>query len=349
MQLAAGTNLHNLWAWLGIFVYWTIAPVVEHMLGRDSTNPTDEQASSLGINLYYKLLVILIIPTQFFLLLHGAYFFSIANAFNQFGRLGWILSNGICSGTLAFLAGHELLHKPNRIYQVMGSSLLTTVCNCGFRIEHLQGHHLNVGTLNDTYSAPLGQSIYDYLPKAFISNLVSPWKLESERLNRKGHSFWSWRNEQIIGSAVSVAMAGIFLSLYGVLGVIFFFAQSVVAWMVLHVINYIQHYGLTRRIRESGKYERPNAAHAWNSNFWLTNMVLLHLPRHSDHHVHPSRDYQMLRHLKESPQMPTGYAGMFVIALIPPLWFRLMDPLIFLYNPPHEQKPKGQLVSNLDL
>lgn len=342
MQLAAGPNHYNLWAWLGVFVYWVIAPILEHVLGRDLANPTNNQIGSLKNNFYYQLLVILIVPAQLFLLFYGAYVFSDFNEFNIFGRIGWILSNGICSGTLAFLAGHELIHKPNRVYQVMGSALLTSVCNYGFRVEHLRGHHVNVGTPDDIYSARLRQSLYEYLPRVCINNLVSPWKLEKERLNRKGHSAWSWRNEQIIGFAVSASMAAILLIIWGIPGAIFFFAQSVTAWVVLHVINYIQHYGLTRRNSASGKYERPNVTHAWNSSFWLTNMVLLHLPRHPDHHVHPGRPYQVLRHRAESPQMPTGYAGMFVMALIPPLWFRLMDPLLCEYYRTQDQDEKAK-------
>jgi alkane 1-monooxygenase len=102
--------------------------------------------------------------------------------------------------------------------------------------------------------------------------------------------------------------------------------------MVLQIINYMQHYGLTRDRGDTSKLERPTAAHAWNSSFWLTNIILLHLPRHPDHHIHPNREYQALQHYNESPQLPTGYAGMFVIALVPPLWFKIMNPLISAYQ-----------------
>jgi alkane 1-monooxygenase len=333
MQFADKPNQYNLWAWWGIFIYWVVAPIIEHMLGKDSANPTSRQINSLEKNLYYELLVIMIIPAQLTLLLYGAHFFSSTNAFNLFGRIGWILSNGLCSTTLAFVAAHELIHKPGRTAQIMGSILLASVCNTGFKIEHLRGHHLYTGTQLDVYSAPLHQSLYDYILKTCYHNLVNPWKLETKRLNRQGHSFWSWRNEQIIGYAASATLAAMFYSFFGVLGLIFFCAQSMVALIVLQIINYIQHYGLARRERDPGKFERPTAAHAWNSNFWLTNIVLLHLPRHSDHHIHPGRGYQVLRHLDESPQMPTGYAGMFIIALIPTLWFKVMNPRVSAYHP----------------
>ena len=344
MQLVAKPNQYNLWAWWGIFVYWLVAPILECILGKDSANPTSMQISSLEKSHYYKILVIMVIPIQLALLLYGAYVFSSFNTLNLFGRIGWLLSNGLCSANLALVAGHELIHKPNRAEQMMGSFILASVCNTGFRIEHLRGHHVNVGTPLDVYSASLHQSLFDYISRASYHTLVNPWKLEKVRLNRKGYSLWSWRNEQIVGATVSAAMAVIFYSLYGVLGLIFFFTQSVIAWIVLQVINYIQHYGLTRHNRNNGIYERPNAAHAWNSNFWLPNMVLLHLPRHPDHHIHPRRCYQVLRHLDESPQMPFGYFAMSVIALIPPLWFKLIDPLISVYHrsKAYEEGPEGE-------
>ena len=332
MQLAAKSDHYNRWAWLGIFVYWVLAPFVEHLIGKDYTNPATEQIPSLEKNPYYKALVISLIPCQFALLIYGAHAFSSTNSLNLFGRIGWILSNGICSANLALVVGHELIHKPGRTAQIMGSFMLASVCNIGFKIEHLRCHHLNIGTQLDVYSAPLHQSLYDYLLKTCYHNLVNPWKLETRKLNHQGQRFWNWRNEQIVGYVASATLAVMFYSFFGVPGLIFFWAQSVMALIVLQIINYIQHYGLTRCQRDPGKFERPTAAHAWNSNFWLTNIILLHLPCHPDHHLRPDRGYQVLRHLHESPQMPTGYAGMFLMALIPPLWFKVMNPLVYAYH-----------------
>jgi alkane 1-monooxygenase len=132
----------------------------------------------------------------------------------------------------------------------------------------------------------------------------------------------------IYGWLVSAALAVIFYVVFGLLGLAFFVFQSAVAWCILHVINYIQHYGLIRHRLGPGEYEHPTPAHAWNSNYWLTNIILLHLPRHPDHHIHSKRSFQALRHIDESPQTPFGYAGMFILALLPPLWFKVMNPRV---------------------
>lgn len=97
------------------------------------------------------------------------------------------------------------------------------------------------------------------------------------------------------------------------------------------MINYIEHYGLHRRVLENGRYERVTPAHSWNSNYFLTNVALFQLQRHSDHHAYAKRRFQVLRHHEESPQLPAGYAGMYVIALIPPLWKKIMNPRVAAY------------------
>ena len=310
MQWSSLSGRYNLWAWWGVCVYLVATPILEHLIGKDCASPKNDQIDSLEKNHYYELLVILMIPAQLFLLLYGAHVFSSTNAFNLFGQIGWILSNGMCSTTLAMIAGHELIHKTSRAEQIAGSFLLATVCNTGFKIDHIRGHHANFATPRDVYSARLHQSIYNFIPRAFYRNMVNPWKLENRRLNSKGHSIFSRRNQLINGYLLSFALAVIFYIIFGLLGLVYFVAQSAVTWIALQVINYIQHYGLIRHQLSPGKYEPPTPAHAWNSNFWLTNIMLLHLPRHPDHHNHPGRSFQVLRHIDESPQMPTGYAGM---------------------------------------
>ena len=103
--------------------------------------------------------------------------------------------------------------------------------------------------------------------------------------------------------------------------------QAVLGFSLLEVVNYLEHYGLRRQKKEDGRYERCLPEHSWNSNNVASNVLLYHLQRHSDHHANPTRRYQALRHFKEAPQLPTGYAGMIVLAWFPPLWRRVMDPI----------------------
>lgn len=57
----------------------------------------------------------------------------------------------------------------------------------------------------------------------------------------------------------------------------------------------------------------------------FSNWIVFHLQRHSDHHAHPTRRYQSLRHFENLPELPNGYGGMFMVSYIPPLWYALMD------------------------
>ena len=164
-----------------------------------------------------------------------------------------------------------------------------------------------------------------------MHNFLNAWKLEAERLKRKNLPVLHWRNELIGWYAVSALFLLGFSLAFGWLGALFFIAQSVVAFTLLEIVNYVEHYGLHRRKLENGRYERTNPTHSWNSNFLLTNLFLFHLQRHSDHHAYAKRRYQVLRHFEDSPQLPNGYAGMIVLALFPPLWRAVMDPRVRAY------------------
>lgn len=107
--------------------------------------------------------------------------------------------------------------------------------------------------------------------------------------------------------------------------------QAVIGIFLLETINYLEHYGLRRQQRPDGSYEKVRPSHSWNSNSVISNVFLFHLQRHSDHHANPQRRYQALCHADEAPQLPAGYATMVVVALIPPLWRRLMDPRVLAH------------------
>ena len=212
-----------------------------------------------------------------------------------------------------------------------GGLLLAAVCYAGFKVEHVRGHHVHVSTPEDASSSRYGQSLYSFLPHAYKHNFLNAWRLESERLKRKGLPALHWRNELIWWYAISALFLLGFSLAFGWLGAIFFLGQSVMAFTLLEIVNYVEHYGLHRRRLDNGRYERTTPEHSWNSNFLLTNLFLFHLQRHSDHHAYAKRRYQVLRHYDSSPQLPNGYAGMIVLALFPPLWRAVMDPKVRAY------------------
>jgi alkane 1-monooxygenase len=231
----------------------------------------------------------------------------------------------VVGGILAINTAHELIHKDGRLEPWAGGALLASVGYQGFKVEHLRGHHVHVSTPEDASSARFGQSLWDFLPRAMLRNTVNAWALEGERLRKLGHAAFSWRNELLWWTALWLAFAGAFLMALGAMGLVFFLLQGLLAAGSLEVINYVEHYGLERRKGADGRYERTTHLHSWNSDFALSNLLLFQLQRHSDHHAFPKRRYAILRHHEDSPQLPAGYAGMFVLALCPPLWHRVMD------------------------
>ncbi|MBZ2168714.1 alkane 1-monooxygenase [Marinobacter sp. F4216] len=332
----------NLYAWWPLFVIFGIIPVVDHLVGKDSSNPQEDEVERLAGQRWYSLLTLLAVPTQLAVLAFGAWVFVTTEQFSLAGQIGWILSCGIISAILSINVGHELIHRRSRLENWAGGLLYASVCYAGFKVEHVRGHHVTVSTSDDASSARFGQSLYHFLPRAYLGNVRNAWKLEAKRLKTLGLPALHWRNELIWWNAVSVGFAVAALLIFGWAGLVFYLGVSWMSFTTLEIINYIEHYGLHRRKLPNGGYERTTPAHSWNSNYLITNLGLFHLQRHSDHHAFPTRRYQVLRHYEGSPQLPTGYAGMYVMALIPPLWFWIMNPRVKAYYEGEEWQLSAQ-------
>ena len=161
-----------------------------------------------------------------------------------------------------------------------------------------------------------------------IGSLISAWSLERERLARRGHSVWSWRNDILQTTALTALLFGGLIAALGWIVAPFLLIAAFYGASLLEVVNYVEHYGLCRERVANGRYERCQPKHSWNSNHVVTNLLLYQLQRHSDHHANPTRSYQALRHFDEAPQLPSGYASMILLAYFPPIWFRLMNPRV---------------------
>lgn len=328
---AGSDGSQNYWAWFIYLFVFGIMPILDFIVGKDPTNPDEiTEVPSLSEEKTYRIFTLIMAPLWFCALYYSGSVFA-NNDYNWFGMLGWVVSIGTVGGIIAINLGHELTHKDPRIENWTGGLLLASVSYAGFKVEHIRGHHVTVSTPEDASSARYDQSIYSFLPNALVKNFINAWRLENARLRRQNKSPFSWHNELIWWYAITALLALSFGILWGWLGVLFFFGQSLVAALTLEVINYIEHYGLHRRVLENGRYERVTPAHSWNSNYFLTNVALFQLQRHSDHHAYAKRRFQVLRHHEESPQLPAGYAGMYVIALIPPLWKKIMNPRVAAY------------------
>ena len=294
-------------------------------LGHDPANVPSGRERELSRSLWFRGLTLACLPVQLAVLAWSAHWFANAG-FGPAGVAGWLLSQGIVGGILAINTAHELVHKDGRLEPFVGGMLLASVGYHGFKIEHLRGHHVHVSTPEDASSAPLGMSSWHFVPRALRLNTLNAWRLEARRLRGLGLPALHWRNEMIGWTALWLGLAAAFALWLGPVGLAFFLLQGLFAAGSLEIINYIEHYGLERRRGADGRYERTTHLHSWNSDYALSNLLLFQLQRHSDHHAFPKRRYAILRHHADSPQLPGGYAAMFVLALLPPLWHRVMDP-----------------------
>lgn len=334
----------NWWAFFPVFFVYGIIPVMDYIIGKDTTNPDESTTKRLAENPYFPILTLLCLPIQLACLYFGIGYVIEAyhtQILSPIGVLGWILSLGIVSSALAINVGHELIHKNSRIEQWAGGLLYASVCYAGFKVEHVRGHHVNVSTPEDASSSRFNESAYQFIPRAIVLNVMNALKLEAKRLARKGLPALHWRNELLWWHSISCALAVIAAVKFGALGAGLFLAQAMIAIIHLELINYVEHYGLERKKLPNGKYERTNITHSWNSSYLLTNLFLFQLQRHSDHHENPKRRYQILRHFDESPQLPGGYASMVLLALVPPLWRKIINPLVLSYY--DHGKPEIQL------
>lgn len=314
-------------AWWPLVFLFVLVPLADYALGHDPRNPAPADETALERDRGFAAMTLAALPVQVAVMLWSGRHFVEAG-FGPLGIAGWLLSQGIVGGVLAINVAHELIHRDTRLERVAGGLLLTSVGYHGFKVEHVRGHHVHVSTPADASSARYRESLWHFLPRALVRNTANAWRLEAQRLAARGLPWWSPRNELLGWSTLWLALCAGFALWLGPVGVAYFVAQGFFAACSLEIINYIEHYGLERRQLADGRYERTTPLHSWNSDYLLSNLLLFQLQRHSDHHALPRRRYQVLRHHADSPQLPGGYASMFLLALCPPLWFRIIDPRV---------------------
>ena|SRR5690554_2857922 len=206
----------------------------------------------------------------------------------------------------------------------MAKALLLTSLYTHFFIEHNRGHHTRVGTDLDPASARFGEWLWTFIPRSMVGGYLSAWELERERLRARNAKVLSWANEMVRLSVLQLVFTTAIFLVFGWVAGLGFIGAAIIGGMLLETVNYLEHYGLEREILEDGKIERVLPIHSWNANQPMGRYLLFELSRHSDHHAHARRKYQTLRHFDYSPQLPTGYPGMMILAWIPPLWFAVV-------------------------
>lgn len=328
-QLAYATGLSIFWWFAPLFIY-TALPLADWLFGEDRENPSEAQVDELEQDAYYKYAVYFAVPVQLGVFAWGVWTAATAN-------LGWFELSGLAV-SLGGIAGvgintaHEIGHKPGELRGWLAKLALAPSMYGHFYVEHNRGHHVRVATPEDPASARYGESFWGFLPRSVIGAVKSGWRIEQQRLARQGHGVWNWRNHNLQAWSITVLLFGGLTAWAGwwMLGFLLF--QGVYGFSLLEVVNYLEHYGLCRKKLDNGRYERCQPHHSWNSNHIVTNVFLYHLQRHSDHHANPTRSYQSLRHFDGLPELPSGYAGMILLAYCPPLWFKVMNPRVVAHH-----------------
>jgi alkane 1-monooxygenase len=320
--LVQATGLGFFWFY-GPLLVFGIFPLLDLLIGTDAANPPDSVIKWLEQDRYYRWCTYAFLPIQYAGLVFACWLWS-SGELSTLDALGLALTVGVVSG-IAINTAHELGHKRASLERWLSRVALAQSAYGHFFIEHNRGHHVRVATPEDPASARLGESFWAFLPRTVVGSLRSAWGLERTRLARAGHSPWTLRNDILGAWAMTVVLFAALVVAFGPVVLPYLLLQAVLGFCLLEVVNYLEHYGLLRGRREDGRYERTRPEHSWNSNNVASNVLLYHLQRHSDHHANPVRRYQALRHMDDAPQLPTGYAGMILLAGVPPLWRSVMD------------------------
>ena len=313
------------WIYSSLIAAYLIVPLCDSIIGTSSVNLDTDQEKIAANTALFRQVTFAIAPIVLLVVLWGSWAASHYQLL-WYEYLGLVLSVALVSGGIGITVAHEQCHKVNSATD-MFLSRLTLLCTCymHFTIEHVYGHHARVATAEDPATARFGQSLYRFYVQSVIGSYKSAWNLERTRLRKRRLKFWSHHNTMLQYTLMQVGFMLLVNWLFGFAGLVFFILQAIVGFSYLEVINYIEHYGLERRRTPTGGFERVKPCHSWNSDHIVSNYLLFGLPRHSDHHAHAVRPYQILRSLQGSPQLPFGYTIMMPIAFIPSLWRRLMD------------------------
>ena len=321
-----GISLGGFYNYLAVVFTFVFIPVLEIIVRKSDEKYTDEEKKNRNLDPFFDLLLYLNIPIVF-----GIFFFSLeklALASSVYDIIGIILSASIVMATNGINVGHELGHRKSLIARTCSKLLYLPCQYMHFYIEHNFGHHLNVATPEDPATARYKQTVYSFWITSVIRTYVSAWEIQLKLLKVSKRSFFSFKNDMVFYTLFQLSFLvfiyynfGLYLTLLSIL-------MSIVSFLFLETINYVEHYGLLRKKEPSGRYERVKPHHSWNSNHTIGRIVLYELTRHSDHHFKSSKKYQVLESLDECPHLPHGYPTSILISLIPPLWFSIMNPLV---------------------
>lgn len=312
---------------LPVIVFFGFVPTFELFFNADKKNFSKEEEKIEKEKRIYSFILYATIPIQLVCLI---YFFTVIQEpeLSNLDIAGRISAMGLMCGVIGINVGHELGHRNNRTDEFLGEILLLTSLNTHFLPYHNGGHHYNVATPKDAATARKNELLYTFWLRSHFMSYREAWQLESKRLKTDGKSWFHIQNRMVVYVFANILLLGGVFFFFNWIGLIAFSAAAIIGILLLETVNYIEHYGLLRKQNKHGRYERVKRTHSWNSDHIIGKTMLFNLSRHSDHHYNGSKHYQLLKSLPESPQMPTGYPGMMLLSLFPPLWFSIMNKRI---------------------
>jgi alkane 1-monooxygenase len=329
LPLSAVVSLYFLehWSYFTPFYAFVIIPVLELLLPQAKANLDKKELETKKHNALFDWLLYLNVPVVYGLLVYALWFVSSQNI-SIFEIIGLTFSVGIVLGTNGINVGHELGHRIKTKERYLGKLLLLPSLYMHFYIEHNFGHHMHAATPEDPATAKYKQTVYSFWVTSVVRQYINAWRLQKKLLKQGNSPILSFKNDMFWYLILQFSYLFVIFMVFGQMGLFFALGAALVGFLLLETVNYIEHYGLLRKKLASGRYERVQEVHSWNSNHVVGRIVLYELTRHSDHHYKSSKKYQLLDCHEISPQMPYGYPTSMVISFFPPLWFSIMNPRI---------------------
>ena len=326
------TLLGGYWGYGTIVYVFVLVPILELILPQSQENLSQEDKNDKGHWGFFDLLLYTNLPLVFGLLIY--FYQDIVPQYDFTVILGYALSLGIVLGANGINVAHELGHRTTKTERFMGKLLLCPALYMHFYIEHNYGHHQHAATPEDPATAKYNQAVYLFWISSIFGQLNSALKLQKQLIRDK--QGWSalWHND-LLWYALAQGLYLLLVTLiFGINALFWGLLVALVAVLLLETTNYIEHYGLLRPKKASGRYAPVKEIHSWNSNHLMGRILLYELTRHSDHHYRSQKKYQLLDHHPTSPELPFGYPTSIVLSLFPPVWFFIMNPRV-----PSEMKP----------
>lgn len=312
--------------WVVPIVWFGLVPLVDHIAVRDSCSPSDAQAAYLDSQRYYSFLIGLAVPITYAALFYCAWTVT-ESPTSMFGLAGVGVSLGIIIGTLITIS-LAYARSETRSDKLL-AFLATAIVGFGhFRIAHTVAHQQACATPSDPCSARMGESLYKFFLRSLRGTIGQAWDFEQRRLAESGRITQLVRNEVLRSLIFAGILHGTIVAVVGLRILPALLIAIIFAWIFQTIIVYVQHYGLLREKRVDGTYVSCSSQHAWNSTHAASSVFLFNATRHADHHAHPARRYQSMGVDSAAAQLPFGFAAAIIIAALPPLWFRRMDPAV---------------------